>query len=290
MNVLSSLCKGDIRLVIGLWRLEFSFEDQGLRHFESTTNRVMVRQLFVVCLTFFPNLLFAQTASEHLMRGNEFMHRFDNARALEEYEQAYAVDTSNCTVLWKIAEASVNLGEEAGKKEQRQYYQFAESWARKAVATCPDTANGHFFVAVTSGKLALFDGGKAKINRSKEVKAEAEKTLQIDPNHHGAYHVLGRWHYELAKLSWILKAFAKIVYGGVPPGANYEQAVAFFKKAIAIRPDWIHHHMQLGIVYMKIKKPELARQEFQLALDLPVLDHEDEAHKKECRRLLEKIH
>lgn len=239
---------------------------------------------FLSCLA-----LFAQNATDHIALGNRFAKEFDNEKALAEYLQAYQADTSNCTALWRIAEAYINLGEEAEKSIKSQYYYMGEKWAKRAVNSCPCTANGYFFVAVASGQLALYDGGKNKVNRSKEVKAAAEKALELDPNHHGAYHILGRWHTELASLNWFLKAAAKIVYGGVPPGASYEAAVANFKKAIEISPNWINHHRQLGELYMRMKEWELARQEFKLALQLPIADHEDERHKKKCRKLLKKI-
>ena len=76
----------------------------------------------------------------------------------------------------------VDLGEETEAEERSQYYYTAEKWARKTISVCPDEPNGHFFVAVASGKLALYEGGKRKVSRSKEVKAEADKTLELEPN------------------------------------------------------------------------------------------------------------
>ncbi len=233
--------------------------------------------------------LFAQNSYDHILKGDEYTRAFDNENALKEYMRAFKADSTNCTALWKIAEAHINLGEEADEIAQRQHYYLAEKWARKAVALCPDTANAHFFLAASRGLLALYEGAKIKIRRSREVKEELEKTIQLDPNHHGAYHALGRWHRELANLSWLEKTLAKIIYGGVPPGANYEDAVAYFKKAIAIKPDWINHHKELGITYMRMKKWDLARKEFETALALPIADHQDEMHKRECRKLLEEI-
>lgn len=242
----------------------------------------------ILALIFSLNLS-AQSSWDYIAKGDEYAQAFDNRKALEQYLRAYKTDNNNCTTLWKIVEAYVNLGEEADKIEQREYYYLAERWARNAVSSCPDTANAHFFLAVSIGLVALYEGGKTKINLSKEVKKEAEKTLELDPNHHGAYHVLGRWNRELANLNWFLKAAAKIIYGGVPAGASNEAAVANFKKAIEIKPDWINHHKELGLTYMKMKKWNLARLQFEIALDLPIADHQDEFHKQKCRELLKKI-
>jgi len=232
---------------------------------------------------------FAQDPDVHIKKGDEFAGAFQFERALEEYVKAYKADTSDCHALWKIAEVYVDLGEETEENERVQYFYTAEKWARKTVSVCPDKANGHFFIAVSSGKLALYEGGKRKVNRSKEVKAEAEKTLTLEPDHHGAFHILGRWHREIANLNWFLKAAAKIIYGGVPAGASNEAAVMNFKKAIEIIPEWINHHKQLGLTYMEIGEWQLAKKEFETVLGLPILDHDDEYHKRVAKKMLEKM-
>jgi tetratricopeptide (TPR) repeat protein len=251
----------------------------------------LLKRLFLsLALPFFFSALGAQNSTANFIAaGDAHARSFDNRAALQAYLKAHAADSSNCTALWKIAEAYVNIGEDSDPITQRQYYYTAEKWALKAAAQCPDTGNAHFFVAVTSGLLGLHESGKQKLARSKIVKEEAEKTLQLDPNHHGAYHVLGRWQREVANLSWVLKVAAKIMYGGVPPGASNEGSVENFKKAIAISPQWINHHKELGLTYLAMKEWQLAEQEFKLALELPIADHQDEFHKRECRRLLEQI-
>jgi len=90
-------------------------------------------------------------------------------------------------------------------------------------------------------------------------------------------------------LNWILKAAAKLIYGGVPPGATHKAAIVNFKKAIEINPEWINHHKQLGLTYMEMKKWQLAKNEFEAVLELPVFDHEDEYHEKVSSELLDKV-
>lgn len=231
----------------------------------------------------------AQAPDDLVYAGDQLAADFKFPEALAQYERAYKADTSNCTALWKIAETHINLGEEADKILQKQHYYSAEKWARKAVTLCPEEPNAHFFLAVSSGLIALFEGGKMKINRSKVIQSEAEKTVALDPKHDGAYHVLGRWHREVANLSWFLKAAAKVIYGGVPPGASNEAAVANFRQAIDIRPNWINHHLQLGLTYMKIKKWAEALDSFEAALKLPNIDHQDQEHKEKAKKLLGKV-
>lgn len=236
-----------------------------------------------------PRPVVAQSAEALVARGDSLLVAFDHAASAQAYRAAVHVDTNHCKALWRLAETHVNLGEEAEDPVRRQHYYVAEQWAREALARCPQTPNAHFFVAVTSGLLALYEGPKQKIRRSREVLQHLKTTLELDSTHHGAHHALGRWHRELAKLSWIEKTVAKIVYGGVPPGASYEAAVAHFKKAIELAPRRIDHHKELGITYATMEAWALARESFQRCLELPVADHLDPRHKAECRRWLERL-
>ena len=79
-----------------------------------------------------------------------------------------------------------------------------------------------------------------------------------------------------------------MLYGGVPEASNQE-AVANFKKAIQLRPDFIDHHLHLGKVYYKTHKYDLARQEFKKYLELLSVEEDDDKHKAEAKRLLERI-
>ncbi|RMF61527.1 MAG: hypothetical protein D6743_13390, partial [Calditrichaeota bacterium] len=82
---------------------------------------------------------------------------------------------------------------------------------------------------------------------------------------------------------------AKLIYGGIPTGASNEKAVAYFKKAIEIKPDWIVHHQELALTYAKMHRWREARRECEIALALPISDHQDPVYKAACRKLLKKI-
>ncbi len=230
----------------------------------------------------------AQTVEDYLAEGDSAYAKFELEKALEAYQKAVQLDSTNCEALWKLAQAYVDVGEKKPKKEQKQYYLTAEKYARQAVRLCPDNADAHFILSVAVGRVALLVGGKKKVKLSREVKAEAEKAIELNPNHDGALHVLARWHREVANLSGFLKLAAKVVYGGLPPASN-EKAVEYFKRAIEIRPNHINHHLELGRTYQMMKKYDLARQEYEKVLELPETDPDDPEYKAEARKLLEKI-
>lgn len=227
-------------------------------------------------------------SAAYLAQGDAAYDAFDNQGALKNYLLAYEADSTRCEPIWKISRAYVDLGEQAKDDAQKDLYKKAEVMARKAVARCPKDAEGHFHLAVAVGRVALKEGGKTKVSLSKEVKEEALKALELDPGHDGAHHVLARWHREVANLSGALKFFAKVLYGGLPPASN-EKAIEHFQKSIQIKPEHINHHLELGITYEQLKNWDLALQEYNKVLTLPIKDADDDAHKKEAKERIAKI-
>jgi tetratricopeptide (TPR) repeat protein len=221
--------------------------------------------------------------------GDTAYGKFDNRTALANYSRAAEIDSSNYEALWKLARAYVDVGMASPKKEQPQYYALGEKLARRCATLHPDSAEGHFFLAVALGRVALYVGGKRKIQIAREVKAEAKRALQINPAHDGAMHVIGRWHYELASLNFVERAFAKIVFGGLPTGASYEQATNYFEQAIAHNPQAPVHRLEYGRTLIKLDRIGEARQQFAQCLALPDLFWDDPVHKRQAHQLLDKI-
>ncbi len=184
---------------------------------------------------------------------------------------------------WMLARVLIDIGNrEQEKKVRKGIYKMAVDHARAAVAAEPDDTWGHHYLAAAVGKLALTEGGKKKIELSKEVREEAQRALECDPANDKSHHILGRWNREVATLSPVLKLAAKIVYGGVPEGASKEKAEQHFLEAIRLHPEHINHHLELGVTYMSMKRYEDAIEQFAIVAELPERDPNDADYKDEA--------
>jgi len=247
--------------------------------------KVTVISLFLILIV---SIVSAQTVEEYLTKGNEAFEAFDNVAALKAYKAAVALDSSNCEALWKTARAHIDVGENAEEDIQKLNYYSAEKVSRKAVAVCPDNDMAHLELAVSVGRVALMEGGKKKVELSREVKSEALKALELNPNNDIAHHVLARWNREVSNLSWVLKKFAKVLYGGLPEASN-EKAVEHFSKAAEIDPSFLNHHLELGITYENMKEWAKAKECYDKVIEQPATDSDDGDHKAEAKKRLEKV-
>ncbi|MBI1930377.1 tetratricopeptide repeat protein [Candidatus Poribacteria bacterium] len=230
-----------------------------------------------------------RTAAEYITQGEKLRQGFKIQESLDAFLKAHQVEPNNPDAMWRISRAYVDLaGEESAKEKQKQLYLKAEEYARKGVQIAPNNSRCHTYIALTVGKLAGFEGGKTKIQMSKEVKEEATRAIELDPQNDTAYHILGRWHRDVANLSGLLKTFAKVLYGGLPKASN-EEAVECFRKAIEIYPTYINHHLELAKTYQEMKQWDLALEELDTVERLPQIHQSDLEHKQEAKRLRAEI-
>ena len=229
------------------------------------------------------------TLAAALRDGDTAFQAFDNETARKSYQRAFAIDSTDCDVLWKLARSDINRGMVAPNDEKSRWFVSSEALSRRCVSLYPDSSEAHFFLAVSIGQLTKVVGNKRRIELSADVKREAETTLSLDPQHAGAMHILGRWNYEIASLGWLSKVAAKVVYGGVPPGASYAQAKQWFERAIEVRPDLPLNHLWLGETLIKLDDYRGAREELQACLDLKDAMWDDPLTKAQATKRLHEI-
>lgn len=218
----------------------------------------------------------------------------DRLRADGQFEDALARlealadrDPDDVEVLWRLAWTRVDLGEEMGGAEAREFYREALTEARHAVGFDPADANANMVRAMAAGRVALQAGTREKIELSREVKEAADAALAHDPMLDGAYHIRGRWHHEVASLGFFTRSIVRLVYGGLPD-ASYEAAAGDFRRAIDIRDRTIHR-MELGRTLLAIGDRAAAREQLLRAIEMPDDDPDAPRHREEARRLLDQI-
>lgn len=244
----------------------------------------------MLILTFYIYPAFTQEIHTLMVKADSAYDAYDNKAALELYSKILELDEQNYEASWKLSRAYVDVGETFTNKEERKsYYLKGADHARKAVEIDSNGAKGHLYLSIAIGRVAIDAGSKEKIRLSKEIKAEVDKALAIDPNDDIAWHVLGRWHRKMATLNWVQKGFANLFLGGVPKEASVEKAAECFQKSIEINPYHINHHLELGITYQKLKQKEKAKTEFDKVIELPEADSDDAKHKKEAEKRLQKL-
>jgi len=192
-------------------------------------------------------------------------------------------------VLWRYAILWSDYGK-ASNSDNRALtaYRQAIKMADRALTVDPNSAWAHLAKAAAAGRSALLAGSnRESIQLSRDVKEHADRAIELDSTIAPAYHIRAVWHSEVADLGFVTRTVVKAVYGGLPD-ASFEQAVSDFKRAIELETR-AYNHVELGRTYLKMGKPELAREQFQIALDVPPVDPFAPQDKLKARELLTEL-
>jgi tetratricopeptide (TPR) repeat protein len=221
-----------------------------------------------------------QTPEEIVALGDSLYDLYDYHGSISYYRQACSLDSNRFESFWKLGR-SLNLkGETTPKDSQLAVFEEARDAEKRALELNEADADAHFQLARALGKIALFKGIFKSASLAKQVRKEADRALQLDSLHDGAWHILGRWHREVGKKPKILR---------IPMGlgaANKGDALSFMKKAVELNPEYVNHHLEMGITYLRFKDKDRARMEFERTMELPSQRPLDEKYKSEAEKYL----
>ncbi len=263
----------------------------------------MLRRATLIVVLIAYNLapsLFAQSHARDEVQNierspDELTEMADEARAAKEFEEeeailldAYQRFPDNVYVLWRLTRSSVESGELADSRdEKRRHFFEAMQYGKQAIRADSTHHLGFIWLAVAEAAVASVEGVKAKVRLSWNIRQHAEKAIQLNPDFDSGYHILGRWHHEVAGIGGVKRALARVFVGELPE-ASYDEAIRLYRQAIEIN-DLIHHRFALVKSLIASGREAEARQELEAIIARPSEKRLDDKHKDDAQRMLAQL-
>jgi tetratricopeptide (TPR) repeat protein len=209
----------------------------------------------------------------------------DYQAALASYHQALEAAPNSAEVLWKLARLRVIQSEATDSGIDEGLLREAEQFARRAVRADPRCPDAHTWLAGTIGFLALTAPVGEQVKRSREMLAETDTALGLDPDNDIIYSIRGSFFHALGNVGWLKKNLASLFLGSIPAG-GYEESEAALKKAIGLSPRVMRHHYELATLYIDWGRKEEAAEVLRRASQLPVLVGSDVPRLKKVHAIL----
>lgn len=236
----------------------------------------------------------AQDVAGHLAAAEAARCRRNSQDALDHLRAALALDSMHYEANWRAARELADIGKqmpEAQRARRDTVYLESKMLAERAVRINGTGADGHYMVAVATGRVALTKGARERIRFSRVVRDEALRAIELNPRHDGAMHVLGRWNAEVMRLPAMSKFFAKTFLGaGIFNQASWDNAVNYFNQAISVNPDNIYHHLDLAETLVDADRVAEARPHLERVATMDAgCDAQDPDYKRQAAALLTRI-
>lgn len=243
--------------------------------------------LFLFCFGGFTAL--GQTEQSLVAEAVKLEASFNEMGALEKLSRVLQINPNHYFALWKASELCSRIGGmQPVKKDKMAYFLRARKYAESAIKTCGKCADGYYAMSVAMGQLALTAPNKDKIEAVKAIKSNAEKALQYNPQHGRAWHVLGKWHYEVDGLNVVERTAVKLMYGGLPP-ASIEQSISAYEKARQLEPYFVLNYLELAKAYKRAGRKQQAIAILQKLPSIPNQTADDNRIKAEGKTLLKEL-
>ena len=247
---------------------------------------LLMRNLLMVLLLCISNLSQSQDISVVLKEAERLEAIPNEKEALKYFKEALKIQPLNLHALTKCSELCSRIGAREKVQQTRDsYFQAALIYAKTATKYHPNSDEALVVMGIAMGRMALTKSGKEKIATVKEIKHYAEMALKINPDNFKAWHIIGKWNYEVSSLTVLEKAATKVFYGGLPD-ASLKKSIEAYEKAKSLSPSFTLNYLELAKAYKKNNQKKNAIPLLRYALTIPNRTEDDERIKKEAAELL----
>ena len=252
----------------------------------------MKLEFLLILLFFNSTIVLPNTFDELIAKGDSLYAQSDMEYALDYYQQAYAIDSSDYYLLLKLTRVCNDLGEyyyelrdeELSEKVVYEGVDFADRFS----SLYPDSAKVYAYLAWSYGNQALFEGCKEKIKLAHKIKDNATKAISMDSTDYLPYVILGIYNRQIGALSWFERLFANTFFGDVPEG-SFEESEKLMLIALELQPGLVIAAFHLSLTYKEMGEDEKEIEMLKKVLEMPNLNFRDTYAKRKSKERLEDL-
>eukprot|EP00877_Chromochloris_zofingiensis_P003805 jgi/Chrzof1/13425/Cz07g32160.t1 len=233
----------------------------------------------------------SEAARQWVAKGVKAEAKFELREALACYTNAVALEPSNVEYLARLAKQWSDLTYEPGADMAaiNEVNMKASEYADRAITLGPQSAVGHMAACICRGRLALFSDNKTKVRLAKEAQEAARTALQLEPGNDLAHHLMGRWHFEMAQINFVVRQLIRFVYGAALAPGTFEDALSEFRTAVQLNPTGLIHRVELGRTLLRVGNKREALEQLEVSMKCEVDDINALLQKEDAELLLRKL-
>ena len=195
---------------------------------------------------------------------------------------------TNLYAVTKCSELSSRIGSrESDTRSRDNYYAAALAYAKKALAIDPNDDEANVAMSIALGRTTMYKSGREKVSAAREIRRHAEIALNKNPANFKAWHIMGKWHFEVSNLNMFERAALRVFYGGIPE-ASLSESIRAYEKAKRLKPDFLLNYLELAKAYKRNEEDKKALAVLQSIFAYQPRSEDDPRIIKEAHALISK--
>jgi len=171
---------------------------------------------------------------------------FKEEEALVKYQEIIKLQPHNVFALCHCSDLNCRIGNRQDSRDKKiGYFKAGRDYANIAWRLDSTNSEANVVMAFSIGRMILLESGREKVAGAGAIKRYAENAIRYDPGNYKAWHILGRWHYEVSGLNFIERTLAKWFYGALPD-ASLQESIRDYEKSMSLRPDFMLNYLELA--------------------------------------------
>lgn len=213
----------------------------------------------------------AQAAEQ---RGLDRQKALDIRGALAAFEEAVSHVPDDARMLACLSKqwSDITFVPETPKAEGKLCAEKGISLATQAIEMDSSCALGHIAAGVGRGRLTFFVDNGTKVKLAADAQQDALAALAADPDNDLAHHLLGRWHFEMSQVNFVVRTMIRVVFGTALKPGTLQEALEAYQKAAELNPGRLIHRVELARTALRLGHTSLAARELLVAEGLVVED------------------
>ena len=171
---------------------------------------------------------------------------FKEEDALVKYREIVRLQPHNVFALCHCSDLNCRIGNRQDSRDKKiDYFKAGRDYADAAWRLDSTSSEANVVMAFSIGRIILLESGREKVAGAGAIKRYAENAIKYDPDNYKAWHILGRWHYEVSGLNFIERTLAKWFYGALPD-ASLQESIHDYEKSMSLRPGFMLNYLELA--------------------------------------------
>jgi hypothetical protein len=205
-----------------------------------------MNRLLLLLLLMFPFRALTQDVPALLQQATWLESSFKEEDALVVYQRIVKLQPHNVFALCHCSDLSCRIGNRQDSRDKKiGYFKAGRDYANAAWRLDSTNSEVNVVMAFSIGRIILLESGREKVAGAGAIKKYAENAIKYNPDNYKAWHILGRWHYEVSGLNFIERTLAKWFYGALPD-ASLQESIRDYEKSMSLRPDFMLNYLELA--------------------------------------------